>query len=561
MTRLWQWNLLFCGAAMLIIVFNWVLSGPPPALGDPASYLTYGRFKQVLFPLLVVVTVNSMLDSSRWRKALFAMFGIAGMALYITRGLLMVALLQMLFVFSLKTRMSKKKLYTIAVCCLGLAVVAITVIGNARTAQGVFLEYLQIRHKYSDWPMAYLWLTSYISIPFSNLVLAVCEGQFSRADAVVSVSAAAFVSDAGRSACLIHDDLSIIDGASTYLAAYALDFSYLGMYLANLVLGIGCGWLMERALPKNILVAGIFLTCLTFIFFSDMFTPLSTILQFAIQARCSGSAFSGAAHRRKAWCRNERREASISWSRGAADSDGRDCAVSDGACAVAGVSERDGCTCEIELGRGRCARAAVGQQPGAGAAERPAGGRRLLSQMKAIRVWRRPTTGLWSGHSSKRSEWLLTLDQDTAVPDDFFVKMAAAARASTRYAGIGAIVPQIAAGGRQLSPNYFQFGAIPRWYRTGYVGVPREPVFAFNSGAMLRVAALQQVGGYDPRFWLDDSDAMIFSKLHEHGKRVYVAGDIQVEHEFSMKDMQQTDESRRATGMRCLRKRPSGICG
>jgi GT2 family glycosyltransferase len=140
--------------------------------------------------------------------------------------------------------------------------------------------------------------------------------------------------------------------------------------------------------------------------------------------------------------------------------------------------------------------------------------------------------------SQNGSEWLLTLDQDTAVPDDFFAKMALAARASTRYAGIGAIVPQIAAGGKQLSPNYFQFGAIPRWFRKGYVGVPHEPVFAFNSGAMLRLAALRQVGGYDPRFWLDDSDAMIFSKLHEHGKRVYVAGDIQVEHEFSMKDMQ-----------------------
>jgi len=50
------------------------------------------------------------------------------------------------------------------------------------------------------------------------------------------------------------------------------------------VLGIGCGWLMERALPKSILVAGLFLTCLTFIFFSDMFSPLSTVLQFAIQA-------------------------------------------------------------------------------------------------------------------------------------------------------------------------------------------------------------------------------------------------------------------------------------
>ncbi|MGA7245644.1 MAG: glycosyltransferase [Terracidiphilus sp.] len=143
--------------------------------------------------------------------------------------------------------------------------------------------------------------------------------------------------------------------------------------------------------------------------------------------------------------------------------------------------------------------------------------------------------GLASEHGS---DWLLTLDQDTAVPADFFVKLATAARESTRYAGIAAIVPQIAAGDRQISPNYFQFGAIPRWYRAGYVGVPDEPVFAFNSGAMLKVEALRQVGGYDPRFWLDDSDAMIFSRLHEYGKRVYVAGNIQVAHEFSMKDMQ-----------------------
>jgi glycosyltransferase involved in cell wall biosynthesis len=142
----------------------------------------------------------------------------------------------------------------------------------------------------------------------------------------------------------------------------------------------------------------------------------------------------------------------------------------------------------------------------------------------------------WAGLHG--SEWLLTLDQDTAVPENFFLKMAAAARVSTRHAGIGAIVPQIAAGGKQLSPNWFEFGALPRWWPSGYIGVPREPVFAFNSGAMLRLAALEQIGGYDPRFWLDNSDAMIFSKLHEYGKRVYIAGDIQVEHEFSMKDMQ-----------------------
>jgi glycosyltransferase involved in cell wall biosynthesis len=136
-----------------------------------------------------------------------------------------------------------------------------------------------------------------------------------------------------------------------------------------------------------------------------------------------------------------------------------------------------------------------------------------------------------------QSEWLITLDQDTAVPRNYFSKMASAARLCSKFAGIGAIVPQIEAEGRSLSPNRFQLGAIPCWYRRGFRGAPRETVFAFNSGSMLSVAALMQVGGYDPWFWLDDSDAQVFSRLHQHGKRVYIAGDIQLQHEFSMKNM------------------------
>src|SRR3569833_4038492 len=79
LTQLWQLNLLLCGAALIIMIYNWVLTGPPPAVGDQTSYLTYGRFKQVLFPLLVTVTVNASLDSSRWRKALYILYGEAGM--------------------------------------------------------------------------------------------------------------------------------------------------------------------------------------------------------------------------------------------------------------------------------------------------------------------------------------------------------------------------------------------------------------------------------------------------------------------------------------------------
>jgi len=60
---------------------------------------------------------------------------------------------------------------------------------------------------------------------------------------------------------------------------------------------------------------------------------------------------------------------------------------------------------------------------------------------------------------------------------------------------------------------------------------------------------LKQIGGYDTRFPVDYSDAAMFRLLHEHGKRVYVDGGIQLQHEFSMADMNRrmnVDRYRRA---------------
>jgi glycosyltransferase involved in cell wall biosynthesis len=137
----------------------------------------------------------------------------------------------------------------------------------------------------------------------------------------------------------------------------------------------------------------------------------------------------------------------------------------------------------------------------------------------------------------RASQWLITLDQDTTVPSAFLLSMSEAARLCTGMAGIGAIVPQIVVGTRRHSPNYHLWGAIPRWFPTGFRGIPERPVFAFNSGAMVSTDALQQIGGYDLRFPLDHSDTAMFRNLHQHGKRVYIEGRIQLQHEFSMADM------------------------
>ena len=134
-------------------------------------------------------------------------------------------------------------------------------------------------------------------------------------------------------------------------------------------------------------------------------------------------------------------------------------------------------------------------------------------------------------------QWLLTLDQDTILPGRFLAAMGELGRQMQAHPSVAAIVPQIVEEGKLLSPYWFQFGAIPKCFPKGYVGIPAQKTFAFNSGAMIRVAALEQIGGYDPRFWLDNSDAQMFRNLHLYGKRIYIAGDIQVEHDFAMRNM------------------------
>jgi glycosyltransferase involved in cell wall biosynthesis len=137
----------------------------------------------------------------------------------------------------------------------------------------------------------------------------------------------------------------------------------------------------------------------------------------------------------------------------------------------------------------------------------------------------------------RASQWLITLDQDSAVPGDYLLSMASAAQLCVSRPDVDAIVPQIAVGRKQLSPYRFALGAVPHWYRPGFCGLPDEAVFAFNSGAMLRVDALRQIGGYDLRFPLEYSDTAMFHRLHQHGKRVYIAGEIQLRHEFSLIEM------------------------
>jgi GT2 family glycosyltransferase len=135
---------------------------------------------------------------------------------------------------------------------------------------------------------------------------------------------------------------------------------------------------------------------------------------------------------------------------------------------------------------------------------------------------------------SEGYDWLLTLDQDTILPSDFLVRIEKLANSFESSPTVAAIVPRVMGDGRNLSPFKFIWGILPRWFASGFIGVSKDPTYAINSASTFRVAALKQIGGYDPVFPLDLSDINLFHQLHLLGKEVFVAGDILVHHELAL---------------------------
>jgi GT2 family glycosyltransferase len=130
-------------------------------------------------------------------------------------------------------------------------------------------------------------------------------------------------------------------------------------------------------------------------------------------------------------------------------------------------------------------------------------------------------------------DWLLTLDQDTALPLNFFSAIEPGLRAAEEDSRIGTIVPHLVEGARLLSPTYVGLSSNTSM-PASFAGVPAREARAFNSAALLRVKALDAVGGLDPNFWLDYLDCCLHHRLYMHGWRMYVLDSVHLEHRLSL---------------------------
>lgn len=132
-------------------------------------------------------------------------------------------------------------------------------------------------------------------------------------------------------------------------------------------------------------------------------------------------------------------------------------------------------------------------------------------------------------------QWLLLLDQDTAIPGNFLPKMLKLGNRLLNQTRIAAIAPFLMDGDRILSPLKAEFKRF-RPLQQLVEGIIPGHVSAANSGTMMRIDALRKIGGFNEDFWLDYSDAVVFHLLHEHGMQVYITDDLVLQHKMTIID-------------------------
>ncbi|WP_187290220.1 glycosyltransferase [Terriglobus saanensis] len=139
-------------------------------------------------------------------------------------------------------------------------------------------------------------------------------------------------------------------------------------------------------------------------------------------------------------------------------------------------------------------------------------------------------------------EWLLTLDQDTDLPVntfDLLLQHMGRYPATSGGGQVGAIVPHVIDHGRPISPFRFRGGFLPCLLPGNFSGIAQPYTSAINSAALVRISALEKIGGYDERFPLNNSDSSLFHRLGEAGIRIAVAGDLRVQHELAIMNRQE----------------------
>lgn len=142
----------------------------------------------------------------------------------------------------------------------------------------------------------------------------------------------------------------------------------------------------------------------------------------------------------------------------------------------------------------------------------------------------------------KQIEWLLLLDHDTDLPDDFFVHASSTLAAWTGPPA-AMLLPWIHDGALPLSPATVSlFGGI-RPLSPGDSAKAHRSLTGIASGSIVRSSALMQLCPLPPALWLDFVDHWLCAQLRTRGWPLLIF-QARLQHDLSINDVARIEPDR-----------------
>jgi GT2 family glycosyltransferase len=137
----------------------------------------------------------------------------------------------------------------------------------------------------------------------------------------------------------------------------------------------------------------------------------------------------------------------------------------------------------------------------------------------------------WTCAKKNESQYLLLLDHDTELTSDYIDNVLNLPMVAK---DVVAIVPKVVSENTMISPVYSTSLRPLQGEKPGD-GIQEKPVMAINSGALIKVEFLNQIGGFNQNFPLDYLDHWLFYEIYAKGFKVMVLN-VSLEHELSVMD-------------------------
>ena len=132
----------------------------------------------------------------------------------------------------------------------------------------------------------------------------------------------------------------------------------------------------------------------------------------------------------------------------------------------------------------------------------------------------------------RKAEWLMLLDQDSSPTREYFEEAVALSSRFKHDQEIVALAPKLIENGAVLAPHRLAMLRHPKAIDIGLAGVAQENIYPYNSASVIRVSALEAIGGFPQKFWLDYLDHATFRMLQSRVGKIYVMRTI-LEHSLS----------------------------